>query len=162
LAKRYEKAVIGLLAGLMILIVAMALVPFVGVRFDTVYSGSMNPGINQGDKVVAVPMVAEQLKVGDVVVFHSPYGSGLICHRIISIDASSRTFQTKGDANEDRDPYTVQADQLVGKVAFKIPLIGQPMLVLRGSVGLICIGGLFTLPMFWKEEPSCPQTGAWM
>ena len=70
-AKHITYAVMAFLVGLVIL---LALSPVIGVRFDTILSGSMTPSINVGDLIIVAPHSAGDLEVGDVIVFHSPFG----------------------------------------------------------------------------------------
>jgi signal peptidase len=64
--------------GLAVIILFMAaavftfLAPHFGWRVDTVFSGSMEPELKVGGVVVTRPVEAEDIKVGDIITFHSP------------------------------------------------------------------------------------------
>ncbi|ARS91470.1 signal peptidase I [Natrarchaeobaculum aegyptiacum] len=63
-----------------------------------VTSDSMEPTINAGDGFVAIPEpLAGDVGVGDVVVYESPDGDGLVTHRIV--DETEAGYVTRGDGN---------------------------------------------------------------
>ncbi|NJE76765.1 signal peptidase I [Thermococcus sp. ES12] len=116
---------------LLILVVpAIVLLPSLG-RLDllVVLSGSMSPLFNPGDMVVIEKIEPSAVTVGDVIAFHPPNAKDektLVTHRVVEvIHNGSRTyFQTKGDNNEDRDPYLVPLENVVGKAVFSLPYLG--------------------------------------
>ena len=72
-------------------------------------TGTYDRGSLVFDEVVPV----KSLKVGDVITYKPPRGSGpegLVTHRISSIGKDpkngARVFRTKGDANKSADPWT--------------------------------------------------------
>lgn len=128
--------------GLFALIVTMIAIP--GILYAVpqlagadgayvVLSGSMTPTLRVGD-VVFVESGAPQ--VGDVITFHAPSGS-LVTHRVVEVRDAS--FVTKGDANSANDPREVPADQVVGKLAFKIPAWGLIGMFARTTVGYVVL-----------------------
>lgn len=118
----------------------LAFSPMIGIRFDVVLSGSMSPSLNTGDLVIVTSTSPSDLKEGDIIVFSSPLGSGLICHRILKAEQGSEiTFQTKGDNNEDPDPFIVPSTSVVGKVQAGVPLMGYVVQYLKGPLGLLLI-----------------------
>jgi signal peptidase len=151
-AKHITYAILAVLVGFVVL---LAISPITGLRFDAILSGSMSPSMNVGDLVVVTPASANSLKVGDVIVFHSPIGDNLVCHRIIAItqEDGSLVFHTKGDSNEDPDPFTLQASSIVGKVQFCIPSMGYVVQWLRGPFGLLIIIGLGAAALLIPEKP---------
>ena len=101
--------------------------PHLGWRVDAVLSGSMEPQLKVDSLVVTHSVDPGTIAVGDIVTFRpTTIGENLITHRVIGIEQSSSLyFQTKGDANEDADPFIVPADNLVGKVCFHVPYLGR-------------------------------------
>lgn len=93
-----------------------------------VLSGSMHPYMRVGDMVIVESIEAEDLVVGDALTFLLPGSEDeevLVTHRIVSIEESdSLYFQTKGDANEDIDEFSVPAENVVGEVTFVLPFTG--------------------------------------
>ncbi|MDD1748059.1 MAG: signal peptidase I [Methanomassiliicoccales archaeon] len=154
-AKHIPYVMLALLVGFVIL---LALSPITGLRFDVILSGSMSSSINVGDLVVVTHHSPDHLKVGDVIVFRSPISNGQICHRIISISQvdGSLVFQTQGDNNEDPDPFTLQSDNIIGKVQLCIPAMGYVVQWLRGPFGILAIIALgaatFLMPEKSKDE----------
>ena len=63
----------------------------------------------------------------------------MVTHRIYSIDEKKQTVVTKGDANEKVDTAEVKSNQIVGKVAMSIPLIGYITIYAKTPIGIIAI-----------------------
>jgi len=142
----------GLLIVLVILVVFLALSPLVGWRFDIILSGSMEPSVGTGDLAIVGPTTWGDLRVGDIIIFNSTYRDGQVCHRIIEIDISNQTIQTKGDANEDPDPFLAHPEDIVGKVHMSVPYLGYLVQCIRGPLGIIAIIGLFTISLIKTDE----------
>ncbi len=147
-AENFGLAVIILL---MTVAVLTFLAPHFGWRVDTVFSGSMEPELKVGGVAVTRPVEAGDIKVGDIITFHSPLSEKVTSHRVIAVDDdSSSHFQTKGDANEDADPFVVPAQNVVGKVCFHIPYFGYAAQFVRTPLGLLltlCLPGLIIMGM---------------
>jgi signal peptidase len=121
-----------------------------------VESNSMIPAFYKGDILILQGVPAEQLGVGDVIVFSPPGQDIPVVHRIIEINPD-RTFQTRGDANPGQIWYekSIEASQIHGKQIFIIPLLGWIkilttdyifpniawMLLGVGIIGLVYAGG---------------------
>ena len=57
----------------------------------------MEPQLKVGGVVVTRPVEAGEIKVGDIITFHSPLNEELTSHRVIAVeDGSTVHFQTKG------------------------------------------------------------------
>lgn len=89
-------------------------------------SASMSPSINIGDVVVYSPHDGVGLEPGTVVTFQPDGGGSLITHRIVSFDAASNTYLTKGDANLEADSTPVRPDQIKGVGWQLVPWAGYP------------------------------------
>jgi len=90
-----------------------------------VESNSMVPTFQRGDILVLQGVKAEELKVGDIIVF-SPEGQAVpVVHRIIEINPDG-TFQTKGDANTRQLSFEIRIrpDQIRGKEILILPYLG--------------------------------------
>lgn len=95
--------------------------------FLAVGSGSMEPKIQVGDLVlVEKTKDYDKLKIGDVLVYKKE--NKVILHRIVKIDDSSGKYiyNTKGDNNKSIDSWDIQEKDVIGKVRFKIALVGYP------------------------------------
>jgi signal peptidase len=143
--------------GLAVIVLLMAaavftfLAPHFGWRVDAVYSGSMEPQLKVGGLVVTQPIAAEDIRVGDNITFHSPLNKQLTTHRVIAVeDGASPAFRTKGDANEDADPFIVTAGNVVGKVCLHIPYFGYATQYIKTPLGFLltlCLPGLIIIIM---------------
>jgi signal peptidase len=110
---------------------ALAVFPAVtGGHTLTVLSGSMAPAISTGSVVVTIPVRAGDVAVGDIVTYSiTDPATGqdtLVTHRVVGIDriGGAPVFTTKGDANGIADASLVTGEQLRGKVAYDVPLVG--------------------------------------
>jgi signal peptidase len=141
MTKVAEYVGIALVILLMTMVVLALLAPHFGWRADTVLSGSMEPALPVGCVQVTKPVKPEAVKVGDIVTFRSPTTGKLMSHRVIAVvEGESYQFRTKGDANEDADPYSVPAQNVVGRVCFKLSHVGYIVEYLKTPIGFIFLG----------------------
>lgn len=116
-------------------------------------SASMSPQYQVDTLVIVQPVEADEIELGDVITYVFNENGILVTHRVIDIDTQSRTFKTKGDANNSEDPMPVFWDNLVGKVVFAIPRLGKPLRYLTDPqnryivVGAIAI--IFVVSLGW-------------
>jgi signal peptidase len=153
-------AVIGVLSGALWLAHAAGWVqPLV------VVSGSMQPDIRKGDLLLALPVAAEELEVGEVATLPGPMGGTLVTHRIVSVqtDGGNRVIEMAGDANgvTDPTPYVVAAASRVWQPAVTIPGAGDVVLALARpgvaiplAVAVLALIALSLLPS--HPRPSRP------
>ena len=122
-------------------------------------SGSMAPTLKVGDMVLIHSTPAEQLKVGDVIdynvpsVFRKLYSyPATICHRIIKVEQTSNglEFRTKGDATA-QDPFLVMPEDVIGKETSAIPYVGYPIMFIQSRNGIILLGGMILLILFYRK-----------
>jgi signal peptidase len=113
--------------------------PFlVGGSFSSVVmSGSMEPTIPVGSIVVVRKISPEDVKVGDVIAFST--GESKTLHRVIDkvAEGGSFYFRTKGDANEDPDPWIVKPEDVSGALLLTIPYYGYLIYFARTPLGLV-------------------------
>jgi signal peptidase I len=137
-----------LCAGCLALGALMLLPGLFGYQRYVITSGSMTGAYDRGSVVVDDVVPVSALRVGDVITYTPPPGSGpdgMVTHRIVSIerDAAGRSvFRTKGDANESVDPWTFTLDQPTqARVAFGVPYVGYLLAALSVPiVRLFAIG----------------------
>jgi len=124
---------------LMIAAVFIYLGPHIGWRVDAVLSGSMGPEVKTGSLVVTHSVDAEEIEVGDIITFYpNTAEQNMVTHRVIGVGhSSSLYFETQGDANEDPDPFTVPARNLVGKVSFHMSYWGYFAEFLKTPLGFL-------------------------
>lgn len=126
-----------------VLSVAVVLIWFVVGVFpiypSVVLTGSMKPGINEGDVVIIrkihTEKELEKLKKGDIITFKRD--DIVITHRIvekITDTAGNITFKTKGDNNSVEDSRIVKANEVLGINIATVPKIGTPVLWIKGNI----------------------------
>ena len=96
----------------------------IGLKTYSVISPSMKPAYNVGDLVYVKKVDPEEIKVGDAITFVLDEKLTVATHRVIEIDLETSHFRTQGDANDTPDANPVHFKNLIGKVIFKIPLLG--------------------------------------
>jgi signal peptidase I len=146
-------------------VIAVCIVCFLSVRgampFMAIFGISMEPELRAGDLIFVEEVPANQIKVGDIVVFSVPpmvrdaYNYPVVvAHRVIRVNTEHGiTFRTKGD-NTGEDPFTVRAQDLKGMVSQQIPFLGFPLLFFQSQQGLIFIVialSLFALYLYSDE-----------
>jgi signal peptidase I len=150
---------LGLLAGTLLAAVAPQLA---GYRSFTVRSGSMTPAIETGDVVVTKPISPLSARVGDIVTFVDPEGTGkLFSHRVQSVRTvgGDVAFVTRGDANTSTEHWRVPADGSIGEVVYRIPKVGYALAWIdtpAARLALIAIPALLllwaALMRIWRQE----------
>jgi signal peptidase len=140
---------LGLLFGALLAAVAPQLA---GFRSFTVRSGSMTPAIETGDVVVTKTVSPLAARVGDVVAFVDPEGTGkLFSHRVQSVRAvgDEVAFVTRGDANTSTERWRVPADGSVGRVAYRIPKIGYALSWVDSPPARLALIAIPALLLLW-------------
>jgi signal peptidase I len=155
---------LGLLFGTLFAAVAPQLA---GYRSFTVRSGSMTPAIETGDVVVTKSISPLSARVGDVVTFVDPEGTGkLFSHRVQSVRplGDEVAFVTRGDANTSTEHWRVPANGSIGRVAYRIPKIGYALSWIDSGpsrLALIAIPALLLLwaamVRIWRPAPEARQ-----
>lgn len=108
-----------------------------------VLSSSMSPAIQAGDVVIVDGANPAAIEEGDVITFEPPADHQIdapyVTHRVVEVvERNGDTyFRTKGDANEEPDQALVPASNLVGVVAFHIPLIGYVIQFAGSESGIL-------------------------
>lgn len=133
-----------------------------GMHPNTVRSGSMTPAIRTGDVVVSSEISPAEARVGDIITFEDPEGTGhQITHRVRTIDQEGAQihFITRGDANNNSEHWTVPADGTIGRVTHRVPLLGFALAPLSGGSErmvlvvlpalLLCVLGLIRI---WSPD----------
>lgn len=94
-----------------------AVVP--GAGSYSVMSSSMEPTIGAGSLIYVYD--TDDYQEGDVITF--THGGQVVTHRITEVTATG--VETKGDANDSPDSWTVSRDEIRGEVVFVLPLYGR-------------------------------------
>lgn len=95
------------------LVLGLVIVPYVPVgAWPLPDTGSMEPTMTGCDLLVYGP--ADDVEVGDVVIFDAPWRDGLVIHRVVG--TTPKGYVLKGDANDAPDPMAVPEDRIVAEV----------------------------------------------
>ena len=108
-----------------------------------IISPSMVPNINVQDAVITVRVPTKKLKMYDVITFLSKdidtHGVP-ITHRIVgllSTETGETAFRTKGDNNKMQDRAIILQSEVLGKVFFRIPMLGYVRTFVTSPVGFL-------------------------
>jgi signal peptidase len=153
---------LGLLFGTLLAAVAPQLA---GYRSFTVRSGSMTPAIETGDVVVTATISPLRARVGDVVTFVDPEGTGrLFSHRVRSVRAvgDEVAFVTRGDANTSTEHWRVAAAGRIGRVAYRIPKVGYALSWIDSGPARLALIAIPALLLLWAAlmriwRPRAPE-----
>lgn len=135
-------SVLGTILILMVIALsAILVVPEVkGYRTYHVVTGSMAPAIPAGSLIYVDDVVAEEVQEYEVIAYYSSLeNGGVVTHRVVRNDFVNGNFITKGDANEKEDPTPVPYDNLIGKVVFEIPGLGNILTAMTTTYGKILV-----------------------
>lgn len=144
-----------------ILVALLALVWFIFFRPTTlggpatyviVTGDSMEPTLHDGDLVVTRKRASYQ--PGDVVTFH--VADGNVIHRIV--DTTPDGFVTQGDNKASVDPWTPDADQVLGRQWLYLPRAGLPLQVLQQPMMLAIIAAAITLLIMLGSGGQAPAS----
>lgn len=111
----------------------------------TIISPSMEPNIKVYDVIVDVRVKdPKEIQKGDIITFisSSSISAGFtVTHRVHDVieDEKGLSFKTKGDNNLTPDSSPVTAENVLGKVVFKIPQLGRVQFLLASKGGWICL-----------------------
>ncbi len=130
----------------------------------------MRPTLAVGSLAVVKPVAASSVRVGDVITFNDPYvRSRRVTHRVVQIAVKAdgtRAYRTKGDANPERDPWTIALPDRVGRLRFDVPYAGYGMVYagtreVRTALILLSVATLLAvvLTSIWRQ-PRTSRSGA--
>ncbi len=117
--------------------------PLFGVY--VIISPSMVPNINVYDAVVTMRVPTDKIEMYDVITFLSKdintHGTP-ITHRVVGIvetEDGKIGYRTKGDNNNAEDNALIMEDEVIGKVLFRIPMIGYVRSFITSRIGWLLI-----------------------
>jgi signal peptidase len=125
---------------------------FIGGHFSVIMSGSMEPAIPVGSIVIIKKVNPEDVKVGDIIAFKG--SESTILHRVIDkvVEGGSFYFRTKGDANEDPDPWIVKPEDICGALMLRIPYYGYFIHFAGTPIGLTLFILVPTIILFLRKS----------
>lgn len=132
---------------IMIAVLAIIYLPgLAGYKGYCVLSASMQPKYSVGSMVYVRHADMQDITTGDVITFYINEDT-LVTHRVVGKESENGGFLTKGDANEVNDGGTVLYDNIVGKVAFSIPLLGYVSSWISSTSGKSIVIGVLLVIM---------------
>jgi len=108
-----------------------------------IISPSMVPNINVYDAVVTVRVSEKRIQMYDVITFLSKEieTHGIpITHRVVGIlktEAGEKAYRTKGDNNQKEDRAVILQSEVIGKVFFRIPMLGYVRTFVTSKIGFL-------------------------
>lgn len=95
--------------------------------FVAIVTGSMQPALYRGDLVVAQGVGPGEIAPGDIIIYQTPDMRFPIVHRVIDVEETPEgaIYRTKGDYNPTADINPVPYANVLGKVIYRIPLLGH-------------------------------------
>jgi signal peptidase I len=168
IARRIGSTLCALLIAAGILFGAFLVGPaLMGWERYVIVSGSMTGTYDRGSLVFDELAPTKSLRVGDVITYKPPPGSGpkgLVTHRIVKIGHDKKSgqtyYRTKGDANATKDPWTFT---LPGKqqprVVAGVPKAGFVLAALaERNIRMLIVGfpalliAIFALVGLWRDS----------
>lgn len=134
---------LGTLVLLGALLVTAAAPRILGFQTYVIYGSSMEPAIKLGSLILAKPVEADDLQVGDIIVFRSG-NETTVTHRITGIrgEDGHRFFLTKGDASNGADPLETHLEGEVNRLAYHLPYLGYFVDFANSTLGIILLVAL--------------------
>ena len=99
--------------------------------------------IPQGSLVFARKISFAEVKKGDVITFTNDEKTDYFTHRVVEIDKENQMLITKGDANDQNDPYPTSFYYAVGRVDFSIPHAGFVVEFLNSTLGKVITAAVY-------------------
>lgn len=111
----------------------------------SIVSGSMKPYIPVGSAVYLHDTDPLYLKEGEVAAFMM--GESIIIHRVKQNNPAEAYITTIGDANE-ADDGKIRYENVFGKVAAVIPLLGVVMILVQNGYGIFVLALLLAIGLW--------------
>jgi len=151
------------LTAVVLMIAAVTIGPkFLPYQALVVRSGSMSPSIPTGSIVFYRTVPADQVKVGDVIVFNEPGETNRkVTHRVYQIgsDTTGKYFVTKGDANGVPDDWRIPAVGTGWLAVFHVPYAGFILYDLQSPLARLllllipaALLGAITVYEIWRDR----------
>ncbi len=108
-----------------------------------IISPSMVPNINVYDAVITARVPQNRIGMYDIITFLSKeidtHGVP-ITHRVVGIlkmEGGERAYRTKGDNNNKEDKAIILQSEVIGKVLFRIPMLGYVRTFVTSKIGFL-------------------------
>lgn len=112
--------------------IPLAIPRFLGYEVFNVETGSMEPAIPVGSVVYVEAVEPRAVDPGEVIAFYS--NGAVITHRVVMNQYFYEEFVTKGDANDKEDINPIPYTDLIGRVKYHIPVLGNYLMVYSNPI----------------------------
>ena len=119
--------------------IPLAIPRFLGYEVFNVETGSMEPAIPVGSVVYVEAVEPRAVDPGEVIAFYS--NGAVITHRVVMNQYFYEEFVTKGDANDKEDINPIPYTDLIGRVKYHIPVLGNYLMVYSNPITSTCWPG---------------------
>ncbi len=151
--KQIAAKVCSVIGTLLLLVTILVCIPLTlprlaGYQIYHVISGSMEPAIPVESVVYVKDVAPADIQKKDVIAFHSVLGEeAIITHRVVSNNRVAGEIVTKGDANAKEDMEPVPYENVLGKVALTVPVLGKILATLATIQGKTAVGSVILLAL---------------
>lgn len=151
--KQIAAKVCSVIGTLLLLVAILVCIPLTlprlaGYQIYHVISGSMEPAIPVESVVYVKDVAPADIQKKDVIAFHSVLGEeAIITHRVVSNNRVAGEIVTKGDANAKEDLEPVPYENVLGKVALTVPVLGKILATLATIQGKTAVGSVILLAL---------------
>ena len=139
-----------------VLVLIFPFVAFAGDHIMVTTTTSMLPVLKPNDMIIVQKASIEQIKEGDIIAFDSHMEFGIVAHRVIEKYEKDGQIivDTKGDNNEEEDPWYVTDEDLIGKIKSIIPGLGIVLVgpVRYALVAVIVISAISMMKDYFTEN----------
>ena len=131
-----------------IFVIMLALMIFfapmiLGYKPAVILTGSMEPTFPVNSVVYYKTADFSQIAVGEPIIYQK--SKALITHRVVEKNIEEGYVVTKGDANNTKDSYEVNIEEVRGKVYFMVPYIGYAALIIQNRYIFIMLISILVL-----------------
>lgn len=151
--KQIAAKVCSVIGTLLLLVAILICIPLTlprlaGYQIYHVISGSMEPAIPVESVVYVKDVAPADIQKKDVIAFHSVLGEeAIITHRVVSNNRVAGEIVTKGDANTKEDMEPVPYENVLGKVALTVPVLGKILATIATIQGKAVVGSVILLAL---------------
>lgn len=122
-----------------------------GHKMYVVDSGSMEPAIPINSLIIVRRVDPLNIMEGDVITFSIGLEKISVTHRVVEVVGHNQRFVTKGDANNLEDNSLVKGEEVIGKVVFRIPLLGYALRFLSSTPGIVFMLSMVVLSVVFPH-----------
>ncbi len=147
----------GVIGTFLLASLAATLPSLIGWSSIKVLGSSMGTKLPLGSIAVTRQVPADQIRVGDVILFSASHGGVQTLHRVKRFETvdAKRVAITQGDANQHEDLTPVEMNQSGSVVQYHVPLLGFVFAFLASKGTLLLVAfGVFLLPYVFVVAPS--------